>query len=70
MLTGVVLSLIYYCIRSKRRYSPSPVIAHFPMATTTVSTSGVSSLEMKDNMAYGHSGRLTKTSIIYDNIIN
>ena len=69
ILTAIVFSLICYCIRSKGSYSPSPVTAHFPLATTTVSTSGVTSYEMKDNMAYGHSGRPTTTSDIYENII-
>ena len=53
-----------YCIRPKGGYSPSPVTARFPLAT-----SGISSYEMKDNMAYGHSGRPTATSDIYENII-
>ena len=72
IITAIVFSLICYCIRSKGGLprSPSPVTAYFPVATTTVSTSGVSSLEMKDNMAYGHIGRPTATSVIYENIIN
>ena len=69
ILTAIVFSLICCCIRSIGGRSPSPVITHFPVATTTVSTSGISSYEMKDNMAYGHSERPTTTSDIYENII-
>ena len=69
ILTAIVFCLICYCIRSKVGYSSFPVTTHFPVATTTVSTSGISSYEMKDNMAYGHSGRPTTTSDIYENII-
>ena len=64
ILTAIVFSLICYCIRPKGGYSPSPVTARFPLAT-----SGISSHEMKDNIAYGHSGRPTTTSDIYENII-
>ena len=74
VITAIVSSLITYycCIKSKGGYYPSatapPAVYEIP-----VSTSGVSSLEMKDNMAYGHvtignSGNIPTTSAVYDTV--
>ena len=74
IITAILSSLItFYCFfKSKGGYSPSatgpPALYEPP-----VSTSGVSSLEMKDNMAYGHvtidtSGNIP-TSVVYDTVI-
>ena len=74
IITAIITILIvrYCCLKSKGDYSPS---ATGPPALyeTPVSTSGVSSLEMKDNMAYGHvtigsSGNVPTTSTIYDTV--
>ena len=72
--TVITLIITYYCcIKSKGGNSSSttgpPVIYDTP-----VSTSGASSLEVKDNMAYGHvtidtSGNIHNGTIVYDNII-
>ena len=73
-VTTAIVSIIisyYCCIKSKGHYTPS---ATGPgLYETPVFTSGVSSLEMKDNMAYGHvsigtSGNIPTTSTIYDNV--
>ena len=72
--TAIITFIITYycCIKSKGGNSSSttgpPVIYDTP-----VSTSGVSSLEMKDNMAYGHvtidtSGNIPTTSTVYDTV--
>ena len=72
--TVITFILTYYCcIKSKCGNSPSttdpPVIYDTP-----VFTSGVSSLEMKDNMAYGRvsidtSGNIPSATVVYDNIV-
>ena len=76
-ITAVITAIVsivtsyYCCIKSKGGYTPS---ATGPaLYETPVSTSGVSSLEMKDNMAYGHvtigtSGNIPTTSTVYDTI--
>ena len=55
IITAIITIFISnYCyIKSKGSYSPSAT-ACSALYETPVSTSGVSSLEMKDNMAYGH----------------
>ena len=78
-MTAIVLTVIafiiayYCCIKSKGCNSPSttdpPVIYDIP-----VFTSGVSSLEMKDNIAYDHvtidtSGKIPSATVVYDNIV-
>ena len=72
--TAIITFFITYycCVKSKGSYSPS---ATGPPALyeTPVSTSGVSSLEMKDNMAYGHvtigtSGNIPTTLAVYDTV--
>ena len=75
IVTAIVSSLITYycCTKSKGGCSPS---ATGPLALheTPASTSGMSSLEMKDNMAYGHvtigtiSGNIPTTSAVYDTV--
>ena len=74
VITAITTILIAYCCcyKSKGGYTPS---ATGPPALyeTPVSTSGMSSLEMKDNMAYGHvtigtSGNITATSAVYDTV--
>ena len=74
IITAIVSSLITYycCIKSKGGYSPS-AIGSPALYETPVSTSGVSSLEMRDNMAYGHvnigtSGNIPTTSAVYDTV--
>ena len=65
-----ILIIYYCCIKFKGGYSLSvtglSTLYEFP-----VSTSGMSSFEMKDNMAYGHvtigtSGNRPNTSAVYD----
>ena len=51
ILTVLVYSLIFCCIISKKVYSPSPT---------------VTSLEMKENLAYGTSGNICTKSVVYD----
>ena len=74
VITAILSSLItFYCFfKSNRGYSPSATGPPAPYETP-VSTSGVSSLEMKDNMAYGHvtistSGNISTTSTIYETV--
>ena len=75
VLTAIVsiITSYYCCVKSKGGYTPSatgpPVLCRTP-----VSTSGVSSLEMKDNVAYDHvtigtSGNTPTTSAVYYNVI-
>ena len=73
VITAIVSPLVIYycCFKSKGGYYPS---ATGPPALyeTPISTSGMSSLEMKDNMAYGHvtigtSGNIP-TSAVYDTV--
>ena len=77
-ITAVITAIVsiitsyYCCIKSKGGYSPS---ATGPPALyeTPVSISGMSSLVMKDNMAYGHvtigtSGDIPTTSAVYDTV--
>ena len=75
VITAIITIVITYCcVKSKGGYSPSttgpgpPALYEIP-----VSTSGVSSLEMKDNMAYGHvtigtSGNISTPSAVYDTV--
>ena len=73
VITAIVsISTSYYCcIKSKGGYTPS---ATGPaLYETSVSTNGMSSLEMKDNMAYGHvtistSGNIPTPSAVYDTV--
>ena len=74
VITSIISSLVTYycCFKSKGDY---PLSATGPSALyeTPVSTSGVSSLEMKDNMAYGHvtigtSGNISTTTAVYDTV--
>ena len=75
VITTILSSLItYYCyIKSKGGYPPS--ITDPPaLYETPVSTSGMSSLEMKDNMAYGHvtigtSRNIPTISVVHDTIV-
>ena len=75
IVTTVITFIITYycCIKSKGGNSPlttgPPVIYDTP-----VFTSGASSLEMKDNIAYGHvtigtSGNIHNATVVYDNIV-
>ena len=73
VITTIISSLItYYCyIKSRGGYSSSSTGLPAPYETP-VSTSGMSSIEMKDNMAYGHvtigtSGNIS-TSTVYDTV--
>ena len=77
-ITAVITAIVsiitsyYCCIKSKGGYSPSAT-APSVLYETPVSTSGMSSLEMKDNMAYGHvtigtSGNIPITSVVYDTV--
>ena len=74
IITAIISSLItsYCCVKSKGVYSPSatspPALYEIP-----VSNKNVSSLEMKDNMAYGHvtidtSGNIPTTSAVYETV--
>ena len=56
LITAILSSFITYycCVRSKESYSPSTVVPVGLDYEIPVSTKDVSSLEMKDNMAYGH----------------
>ena len=74
IITAIVSIIISYycCVKSKGGYSPS---ATGPPALyeTPVSTSALSSLEMKNNMAYGHVtiatiGIILTTSAVYDTV--
>ena len=77
-ITAVITAIVsiitsyYCCVKSKGGYTPSgtgpPILYETP-----VSTSGVSSFEMKDNMAYGHvtistSGNGPTTLAVYDTV--
>ena len=55
IIIAIISSLITYycCVKPKGGYSPSTT-GPPALYETPVPTSGVSSLEMKDNMAYGH----------------
>ena len=73
-ITAVITIVIIYCccVKSKGGYSPSPTGPPV-LYETPVSTSGMSSFEMKDNMAYGHvtigtSGNIPTTSAVYDTV--
>ena len=75
VITAIVSIIISYycCIKSKGSYSPSAT-APPVLNGTPISTSGVSSLEMKDNVAYsnvaiGTSGNMPTTSAVYYNVI-
>ena len=73
VITAIMSSLVtsYCCVKSKGSYSSS---ATSPSALyeTPVSISGMSSLEMKDNMAYGHvtidSRKIPTTSAVYETV--
>ena len=74
VVTAIISCLITYycCVKSKEGYLPSPTDPP-ALYKTPVSTSGVSSLEMKDNMAYGHvtigtSGNIHSTSTVYETV--
>ena len=71
VITAILSSLITYycCVRSKEGHSPLVAVTAGPYEIP-VSTMKVSSLEMKDNMAYGHvtidtSGN-TSTPAVYE----
>ena len=73
-ITSIITIFIAYycCIKSKGGYFPS---ATSPSALyeTPGFTSGMSSLEMKDNLAYGHvtigaNGNITTTPAVYDTV--
>ena len=72
VITAIITIVItcYCCIKSKGGYPLSTT--HPPtLYETPISTKGVSSLEMKDNMAYGHvtidtSKNIPTTSAVYD----
>ena len=74
IITAIITIVITYfcCVKSKGGYTPS--VTGLPaLYETPISTSGVSSLEMKDNMAYGHvtigtSGNIPTTSAVYDTV--
>ena len=77
-ITAVITAIVsiitsyYCCIKAKESYSPSATGSPAPYETP-VSISGVSLLEMKDNMAYGHvtigtSGNIPITSTIYETV--
>ena len=55
LITAILSSFITYycCVRSKESYSPSAVVPVGLDYEIPISTKDVSSLEMKDNMAYG-----------------
>ena len=62
----------YCCVKSKGGYSPS-VVSTSVLYDIPVSTKNVSSLEMKDNMAYGHvtigtSGNVPTTLAVYETV--
>ena len=73
-VTAVITILIAYCccFKSKGAYSPSAT--GIPaLSETPVSTSGMSSFEMKDDMACGHVtigtiGNIHSTSAVYDTV--
>ena len=74
IITAIISSLVtsYCCVKSKGGYSPS---ASSPSALYEIprTTKNVSSLEMKDNMAYGHvtigtSGNVSTTSAVYETV--
>ena len=74
IITAIVsiITSYYCCIKAKESYSPSATGPPAPYETP-VSISGVSPLEMKDNMAYGHvtigtSGNIPTTSTIYETV--
>ena len=77
VITAIVSIIISYycCIKAKGGYSPSTSGPGPPAPyETPVSTiGGMSPLEMKDNMAYGHvtigiSGYIPTTSTIYETV--
>ena len=75
VITAIVSIIISYycCIKSKGGYSPSATAPSVPNGIP-VSTSGMSSFEMEDNVAYsnvtiGTSGNIPATSAVYYNII-
>ena len=74
VITAIVSIIISYycCIKSKGGYSPSATAPSVPNGIP-VSTSGMSSFEMEDNVAYsnvtiGTSGNIPATSAVYYNI--
>ena len=74
LITAILSSLITYycCVRSKEDYSPSSIVPAALDYETPISTKDLSSLEIKDNMAYGHvtfgtSGN-TLTPAVYETV--
>ena len=73
VITAIVSWLVtsYCCVKSKGVYSPSATST--ALYEIPVSPKGVSSLEMKDNMAYGRvtidtSGNILTTSAAYETV--
>ena len=56
LITAILSSFITYycCVQSKESYSPLSVVPVGLDYEIPISTKDVSSLEMKDNLAYGH----------------
>ena len=72
LITAILSSLITYycCVRSKEGHSPLVAVTAGPYEIP-VSIMEVSSLEVNDNMAYGHvtidSGN-TSTPVVYESV--
>ena len=69
VITAIVSSIFTYycCVKSNQRYSSSVTGPPDP-------TIDMSSLEIKDNIAYGHvtidtSGNIHNATVVYDNIV-
>ena len=72
IMIAMLSSLITYycCVKSKGCYSP--IVAGFPAISykTAVSTSGVSSLEIKDNMTCGHVATTSENTLTSLGVMN
>ena len=74
VITAIITFIItYYCCIKSKGGNSSSTTGHPVIYDTPVSTSGVSSLEMKDNMAHGHvtigtSENIPTTSTVYDTV--
>ena len=78
-ITAVITAIVsiitsyYCCIKAKESYSPSATGPPAPYETPVSISGGMSPLEMKDNMAYGHvtigtSENIPTTSTIYESV--
>ena len=74
LITAILSSLITYycCVRSKEGISPLPTVSAGLDYEIPISIKDLSSLEMKDNMAYGHvtngASGYTSTPAVYETV--